>query len=243
MDTFYSNPDFHIDDYVKGPSGWLSFNQFFARQIKSGLRPIDDICNEQVIVSPTDSIFMGQWNIDDNSKVFIKDREYSINELLNNSPYAEKFKGGIFCHMLLKQTFYHRYHVPASGVAREIRRVKGFVNMDVVKDKKGKLHIIAGNGFQFSEARAVFMLESPYGFIGIIPVGMGDFSSCNFTTEENFKLFKGDEFGYFTLGGSDIVLLFPKDTVKITAKKGKRYNQGEKIGYFIKSKSSINGKQ
>lgn len=32
LDSFINNPDYNIDDYIKGSSGWLSYNQFLARQ-------------------------------------------------------------------------------------------------------------------------------------------------------------------------------------------------------------------
>ena len=43
-------------------------------------------------------------------------------------------------------------------------------------------------------------------------------------------LHKGEEFGYFSFGGSDIVTLFEPNRVELTAKIDTHYNQGRQIG-------------
>jgi len=60
IESFASLPDYNVDDYFVGPSGWQTFNQFFAREIRPGKRPIDDPRDDAVIVSPADATFMGR---------------------------------------------------------------------------------------------------------------------------------------------------------------------------------------
>jgi phosphatidylserine decarboxylase len=55
-------------------------------------------------------------------------------------------------------------------------------------------------------------------------------SSVNLTPEIGAKLQKGDEFGFFMFGGSDIVMLFQGKRVVIDAKVGTKYQQGQRIG-------------
>src|SRR5215470_15031474 len=55
--SYTALPKYHMDDYVAEPSGWLTFNQFFAREVKPGKRPIAEPRNDKVIVSPADSVF------------------------------------------------------------------------------------------------------------------------------------------------------------------------------------------
>ena len=55
--------------------------------------------------------------------------------------------------------------------------------------------------------------NSPYGNVGIvavIPIGMCQVSSVNMIATKGSNLLKGDEFGYFLFGGSDIIVLFQK---------------------------------
>ena len=65
-------------------------------------------------------------------------------------------------------------------------------------------------GWQAIETRDSIVLDTDYGLVAIIPVGMSQVSSCNFTEGLSVgdKVEKGDELGYFLFGGSDIVMIF-----------------------------------
>jgi hypothetical protein len=99
--SFAARPNFHVDDYFVGPSGWLTFNQFFAREVKPGKRPIAAPFDDKVIVSPADSVFLGAWDIDADSKVTAKGVTWPIAKLLDGSPYQDAFKNGIYTHSFL----------------------------------------------------------------------------------------------------------------------------------------------
>ena len=64
----------------------------------------------------------------------------------------------------------------------------------------------------------------------MLPIGMSFVSSVNLTPEIGAKLQKGDEFGSFMFGGSDIVMLFQSKRVVIDAKVGTKYLQGQRVG-------------
>src|SRR5215472_5529932 len=113
--SFVAQSNYNIGDYFVEPSGWLTFNQFFAREVKPGKRPIAEPSNDRVIVSPADSTFQGKWAIDANSKVTVKGITWPVAQLLEGSPYQNAFESGIFTHMLLRPDDYHRYHVPVAG--------------------------------------------------------------------------------------------------------------------------------
>jgi len=70
--------------------------------------------------------------------------------------------------------------------------------------------------------------------VAVLPIGMGQVSSVNLTAQVGATLAKGEEFGYFTFGGSDIVVMFEKDRVKITAQVGTHYNQGKAVATTVK---------
>jgi phosphatidylserine decarboxylase len=54
------------------------------------------------------------------------------------------------------------------------------------------------------------LINTDYGMVAVIPVGMGQVSSINFldSVKPGAKVKKGDELGYFLFGGSDCVMLF-----------------------------------
>ena len=229
--SFAARPNYNIGDYFVGPSGWLTFNQFFAREVKPGKRPIAEPHNDRVIVSPADSTFQGKWDIDSNSKVTVKGIVWQVAQLLDGSPYQNAFEGGIFTHMFLRPGDYHRYHVPVAGEIKEVRNIHGRVYMDVVRRSDGTLYGVDGETYQIDQERGLIIIDSPeVGLVAVVPVGMCFVSSVNLTPEVGARLQKGDEFGFFLFGGSDIVMLFQNKKVVIDAEVGKKYLQGERIG-------------
>ena len=85
--------------------------------------------------------------------------------------------------------------------------------------------------YQIDQERGLIVIDSPeVGLVAVLPVGMGSVSSVNLTPEVGARLQKGDEFGFFLFGGSDIVMLFQNKKVVIDAQVGKKYLQGQRIG-------------
>jgi phosphatidylserine decarboxylase len=229
--SFTARPNFHVDDYFVGPSGWLTFNQFFAREVKPGKRPIAASFDDKVIVSPADSVFLGAWDIDADSKVAAKGVTWPIAKLLDGSPYQDAFKNGIYTHSFLSIGDYHRYHVPVAGEIKEVRRIEGRVYSNVIRKTDGSLEVIDGDTFQYNQERGLIVIDSPeVGLVAVLPIGMGMVSSVNLTPEVGARLRKGDEFGFFMFGGSDMVMLFQSKQVVIDAKVGTKYLQGERVG-------------
>lgn len=230
IQTFLTDPDFHMDDYYVPPSGWLTFNQFFARKVKGGKRPVDHPCDDNVIVSPADSTFRAQFKIKEDSTIVVKGIKYSVMELLDGSPYQECFKGGTFMHSFLNVNDYHRYHVPVRGKVLEARQIYGNVFLETEQLPDGSLHARDETGYQFKQARGLVVLDSPIGLVAVLPIGMAQVSSCNINVEVGAELAKGEEFGYFLFGGSDIIVMFDRNCkVKICMKEDVHYNQGKTI--------------
>lgn len=234
IDTFIKNSKNNIEEYLVPPSGWLTYNQFLARQVKPGKRPIKDRCNDEVIVSPTDSKYLGKWPLGKNATITVKGDTYPISDLLAGSSYQRKFTGGIFTHCYLSVHDYHRYHTPVGGKVVEIKKIPGRTWTNEVKKLTG-MQTVDDVGFQFNQTCGYIILKThTVGFVAVVPVGMGFVSSVNITVDEGTRLAKGDEFGYFVYGGSDIIMLFEKDSIKFTAFAGRHYKQGEKIAKAIK---------
>lgn len=231
IETFRKATNYRLDDYIEGPSGWQTFNQFFAREVKSGRRPIAEPRNDRVVVSPADAVFMGQWPIDENSSITVKGVDWAIAELLADSPYKDAFEGGIYTHSFLYIDDYHRYHVPVAGTVKEVRNISGKVYMDVFREDDGTLNVVDGDTYQFSQERGLVVIDSPdMGLVAVLPIGMAYVSSVNLTTEVGAELRKGDQFGYFMFGGSDIVTVFQDRNVVFDAEVGKKYLQGQRLG-------------
>ena len=231
IETFLVANNYNIDDYIEGPSGWQTFNQFFAREVKSGRRPIASARDDKVVVSPADAVFMGYWPIDEDSHITVKGVDWAIAELLDGSPYEDAFAGGIYTHSFLYIDDYHRYHVPVAGTVREVRNISGKVYMDVFREDDGTLNVVDGDTYQFNQERGLVVIDSPeVGLVAVLPIGMAYVSSVNLTTEVGAELRKGDPFGYFMFGGSDIVMVFQDRNLVLDAEVGRKYLQGQRLG-------------
>jgi len=231
IDTFLRDPDFRVDDYMHNPSGWLTFNQFFAREIKPGLRPVAGMFEDNIITSPADSTFMRKFPIDLENEVTIKlTHKYKILDLLEGSPYREKFVGGTFMHAFLGPNDYHRFRAPVRGTVMECRAIQQNVYLDV-QIKDGEFTAPDGAGYEFTQTRGLIVFDSPIGLVAVLPIGMAQVSSVNMTAVVGSYLNKGEEFGYFMFGGSDIIMLFQEESnVTITAAPGVHYNCGMCVG-------------
>ena len=229
LDSFFKNSKYKVEEYIEPPGGWLTYNQFLARHVKPWKRPVADRCNDDIIVSPADSKYLGKWTLNDNATITVKGDTYSMSDLLAGSRYQRKFKGGVFTHSYLSVYDYHRYHTPVSGTVVEVKKIPGRTWTNEVQKLTGKT-TVDDIGFQFNQTRGYIIIKTnTAGFVAVVPVGMGFVSSVNITVEEGVKLSKGDEFGFFAYGGSDIIMLFEPNVVKFTAFANKHYLMGEKI--------------
>lgn len=240
--SFYESLPFNMDEYMPDPGGWKTFNQLFARHVKPGMRPIAALCDDSVIVSAADSTFVGWWRINEDSKITIKNLSWSVLELLDGSPYRDRFKGGIFAHSFLNTNDYHRLHVPVGGTVLESRVIRGQVYLDVRAvlitgtdayrvEGVRKLDAKDATGYQFAQSRGLIVLDSPIGLVAVLPIGMAQVSSVVMTAEVGKQLHKGEEFAYFQFGGSDHIVMFEAaSNVRLTAQPNVHYNQGACIG-------------
>jgi phosphatidylserine decarboxylase len=211
IDSFRTNPAFRWNDYMPPPSGYRTFNQFFARHVKPGYRPIAEPDSPTVVVAPADAVFLGQWPISPQSTIDVKGLRWTIAQLLDGSPYAARFANGVFTHSGLRTFDYHRCHAPVAGIVREARLIKGqaYLEVDTVdNDGVVSLTAVEGTGYQFVQMRGLVVLESAIGLVACLPVGMAQVSSVVLTAEVGRSLRKGEELAYFQFGGSDFVMLF-----------------------------------
>jgi phosphatidylserine decarboxylase len=258
LDTFLDDPGFRMENFHIPPGGFNSWNTFFSRFVRSGKRPIgsktmaydnpstglapnpeedtDEIhknmCDDRVITVPADSVFQGSWPVSETDTVTVsKGNTYSIQELLKNSKYADRFRGGMFTHSYLSVLTYHRYHVPVRGTILDKEILSGDVYAAVSRDAEGHLSASDKTGYQFRQERGLMVIDSPIGLVGMLPIGMDVISSVNITVDEGDYVNKGDEFGNFLFGGSDMIMLFERNDIDVhVSQVDKLYKLGQVFG-------------
>ena len=119
--------DYHIPNPEDPKGGFSCFNELFRRHLKvpypfKGVRPIDDVENQNKVIFPADSTFDGAWDIDDKNVVTIKSLPWPIEALLKDSSQAhiDRFKHGKWCHAFLNTFDYHRQHAPVAGTVSNL---------------------------------------------------------------------------------------------------------------------------
>lgn len=218
----YRVQDSLVDGRPNNPSGWLTFNQFFARELNPGLRPVAEPGTNTTAVAPADCTYKQHYAIDADSgipAITIKGTHTyaNVRDLLAGSRYADAFAGGHFIHFFLGPYSYHRFHAPVSGTVEECYPVRGKVYLKVqLAQHQFQAYDASQGAYEFAQARGVLTIDttgSPHGDVGIVavvPVGMCQVSGVTMTHTPDAPCLKGDEFGYFTFGGSDIIVLFQK---------------------------------
>jgi phosphatidylserine decarboxylase len=210
--------------WYEDPTKWKTFNDFFARYLKSpDQRPIASPGDPSIVSSPADSEPQGVWKIDGGSRiehrkgVTIKSKVFSSVAALigQESAYKNAFVNGTLTHTFLDVNDYHRYHFPMGGTIKEVRVIRSddAVGGMTTWDAKAKRYVLDANtpGWQMIETRGCVIIETAeYGLVALLPIGMSQVSSVNFedAVKVNNTVKKGDMLGYFLFGGSDIVLIF-----------------------------------
>lgn len=231
IQTFLEDPRYKADDFCTGPSGWHTFNQFFARSAKPGKRPISGIGDVETVVTPVDGVLQDQIRIETGANITVKGRTYAIDELCAGSDHADTFAGGTLIHLHQRITDYHRLHTPFAGTVVEKKNIADPIWLIVERHPDGSYSSVDGAGFQWRQERGLIVFKTKeIGLVAVIPVGMGLVDDVVLTPDLGAQLHKGEEIGYFQVGGSDTIVLFEKNRVEITAEVGQLYLQGAAIG-------------
>jgi phosphatidylserine decarboxylase len=215
----YTVEESMVDGFPNEPSGWLTFNQFFARSLNPGLRPISAPADPSVLTSPADCSFVHHYDVGPDHRIpattIKRTHTYgSIPELLTGSEHAEAFAGGTFTHYMLPPSAYHRFHVPVTGRVLEAPVVQGhaYMQVDLVDGQLASVDA-ADSGYEFHQTRGWVVLDTAVGdgpdlgLVAVVAVGMAHVASVRITAAPGTTATKGQEFGFFQFGGSDIVVL------------------------------------
>jgi len=243
--TFEEDPNFNCQWYNENREKWVSFNTFFCRELNganpitglSPLRPVDP--RKFVITAPADCTFKQVFRIDEkgllrdtnNNPITHRMKKFSkvctVQELLSFEacPYWADFFGGTFIHYFLSPYDYHRFHTPVAGVVSVMETINGQNYLDVSLTDKGEFAAPdnAENGYEFQQQRGLIIVENEeLGPVATLPIGMCQVSGVIMYKDQLLfkKVPKGQEFGRFVFGGSDIILVIAKPLEQLNIVKG-----------------------
>ena len=218
---------------------YKSFNEFFTRSLKDGVRAIDDSPNS--IVSPADGAISQLGKIEDGDIFQAKGQSFSVEKLIADPQLAEPFKNGQFATVYLSPKDYHRVHMPFAGTLTETLYVPGelfSVNQTTAENIPG---LFARNErmvclFDTELGRMAVVLVGAMIVAGIETVATGKVKPTGRLelNQHNLLLEKGAELGRFYLG-STAVILFEQDKMQWDAmfKANSVVVMGEALGHTV----------
>ena len=198
-------PGLKADEAEKDWQSYRSFNDFFTRKLKPGLRPAAD--GDNVLCSPADGRLLVYPDVAKDAEVPVKGALRSLEALCGMSLPEKRYSVAV---IRLAPIDYHRYHYPcACKNAGKPFRIKGkYHSVNPMAFKKAPDLFV-------ENARVVTPLESPvFGKFCFIDVGAFGVGSIVNTAEDKMEHAKLDEKGYFKFGGSTVILVMDANKVK-----------------------------
>lgn len=207
----------------ENPRAYESFNDFFTRALKPGVRPI---CKEPpAIVCPADGSISQLGKIV-NGRIFqAKGQDFCLEELIGgDASIAQEFADGDFATVYLSPKDYHRVHMPYGGKLRTMVSIPGDLfsvntvtaeNVDRLFSRNERVAAI----FDTDIGPMAVVLVGAMIVAGIETVWHGERSRMGSREIEttlypyqNIVLEKGAEMGRFKLG-STAIILFAKNKI------------------------------
>ena len=224
------------------PTAYASFNAFFTRALKPGLRPIAE--GEKNLISPVDGAISQIGRVSDDRVFQAKGQSFSLTELLGGNPdWADTFKDGEFSTIYLSPKDYHRIHMPMAGTLREMVYIPGKLFSVNPVTAENVPNLFARNervacifdtdagpmALVLVGAMIVGSVETVWS--GVVAPGHGEVETTRYEGDQAQSFAKGEEMGRFRLG-STVVMVMPKGSVSWNDDQvaGKTVRMGEAFG-------------
>lgn len=206
--SFIEDLGIDMDKYEKEISDFNSFNDFFIRKLKS--QHINFSYNSKDLISPCDGRLLVYENLCCKKDLQVKGFNYTLEELLQDKTLASQYEGGKALVFRLCPTDYHRFHFIDDGFCTSSTKIKGsYYSVNPISLERVK-KVFVQNKREWSVLKSENFSDVIYMEVGATCVG-----SIIQTYNENTKINRGNEKGYFKFGGSTVILLFKKDAIEI----------------------------
>jgi phosphatidylserine decarboxylase len=224
------------------PEAYPTFNAFFTRALKPGIRPLAD--GEKTLVSPVDGAISQLGQVTGDRVFQAKGQSFSLSELLGGEEETTApFANGEFSTIYLSPKDYHRIHMPMAGTLRQMIHVPGKLFSVNPVTAENVPNLFARN------ERVVCIFDTDSGpmalvlvgamivgsvetrWAGVVVPGSKEVTSTRYEGEQAISFEKGEEMGRFRLG-STVILVMPKGAVTWNSDQvaGKTVRMGEAFG-------------
>ena len=238
--VFIRTHHLNVSEIEKPVADYPTFNQFFFRKLKAGVRSCDSPDDDNVCVSAADCRLMLLDTVDEAKRLWIKGRHFSVGELLGaadkDGQLSAKFTGGSVAIFRLAPQDYHRWHWPVAGKVQVRTPIDGEYNTVNPLAVRKDVDVFTDNH------RSICPIDTEqFGLVVLVAIGASMVGSINFVSCrcpgvdhnppegesrrncQDGKCVAGDtvhrfdEHGYFAFGGSTCILLFQPGVVQFDA--------------------------
>lgn len=191
--------------FEKPAESYTSFDDFFTRTLKKDSRPL-----APGAIIPADGRYLFYQDLSSCDGFVIKGKKFSLERLVGEDSLTPLYSHGSMVIARLCPSDYHRFHFPVDCTPSQTRLINGplySVNPLAVRQN---VTLLTEN------KRTITRLKTDhYGTILFIEIGATNVGSIHQTFSPGTPYKKGDEKGYFSFGGSSLILLFEKGKIRL----------------------------
>ena len=195
---------FGIDMSEYPEQSYASYDSFITRKIDPARRPIAD--NPDALIAVADARLLA-YPVTSDGRITVKQSSYTITELLRDPELAATYNEGSCLVYRLGTEDYHRYCFADDGEVIRTNSINGVLHsVQPISSERYKT---------FSENYREYSVIETANFGTVVTVEVGAILVGKINNHDVTGCRRGQEKGYFSLGGSAILYLLTPGTVKI----------------------------
>lgn len=190
-----------MEEFRTPAGGFQSFDDFFVRQFREGIRPFTQDPN--LLASPVEGRVSAWRTLEEVRDFCVKQQHLSPEAVLADAALARQFQGGPLMLLRLAPQDYHRFHYPDDARLLSQRHVPGWLY---------SVHPIAmalrggGDAMCANERHVTVMQTAHFGALAMVEVGAITVGRIVQHHDAGDEVRRGEEKGMFRYGGSSLVL-------------------------------------
>ncbi len=182
---------------------YRSFNDFFTRRLKDGMRPVGD-----GVVSPADGRLMLYPSADADSPFPLKGARRSLREVFGPDVPAGRYDIAV---VRLAPVDYHRFHFPC-----DCRTPEPVITRPGRYHSVNPIALLRQPDVYAVNERQIVACDASFGRFWLVDVGAFGVGTV-VQTFSGVEHAKGDEKGFFKFGGSTVILVVPSGALEFDA--------------------------
>ncbi|MBR4653918.1 MAG: phosphatidylserine decarboxylase [Kiritimatiellae bacterium] len=182
---------------------YRSFNDFFTRRLKDGMRPVGD-----GVVNPADGRLMLYPSADADSPFPLKGARRSLREVFGPDVPAGRYDIAV---VRLAPVDYHRFHFPC-----DCRTPEPVITRPGRYHSVNPIALLRQPDVYAVNERQIVACDASFGRFWLVDVGAFGVGTV-VQTFSGVEHAKGDEKGFFKFGGSTVILVVPSGALEFDA--------------------------